>query len=145
MYSTIINPCYYYCKRIGHHHYILKKAGFDHRERVLLHTAKVTVLAKDGSRISVNLLLVSVSQQTFMTDRLAKQRENRRCKLYRFVSSEFFFTLEHFLYYKKGYFISFQFMYNISLYPLACKQRWVFNMLIARIPSIFKFHVFVKL
>ena len=28
-------------------------------------------------------------------------------------------------------------MYNISLYPLACKQRWVFNMLIACIPSIF--------
>ena len=48
------------------------KSQFDHIERVLLHTAKVTVLAKDGSRISVNLLLVSVSQQTFMTDRLAK-------------------------------------------------------------------------
>ena len=57
----------------------------------------------------------------------------------------FFFTLEHFLYYKKGYFISFHFMYNISLYPLACKQRWVFNMLIARIPSIFKFYAFGKL
>ena len=31
-------------------------------------------------------------------------------------------------------------MYNIAplyIYPLACKQRWVFNMLIACIPSIF--------
>ena len=33
-------------------------------------------------------------------------------------------------------------MHNISLYPLACEQRWVFNMLIACIPSIFKFHAF---
>ena len=30
-------------------------------------------------------------------------------------------------------------MYNISLYPLACKQRWVFNMLITCIPSISSF------
>ena len=36
-------------------------------------------------------------------------------------------------------------MYNISLYPLACKQRRVFNMLIACIPSILKFHAFGKL
>ena len=42
-------------------------------ERVLLQTAKVTVLAEDGSRISANLLLDSASQWTFMTDRLAKQ------------------------------------------------------------------------
>ena len=35
-------------------------------------------------------------------------------------------------------------MYNIRLYPLACKQRWVFNMLTVCIPSIFKFHVFGK-
>ena len=34
---------------------------------------------------------------------------------------------------------------DISLYPLACKQHWVFNMLIACIPSIFKFHAFGKL
>ena len=33
-------------------------------------------------------------------------------------------------------------MYNINLYPLACKQRWVFNMLITCIPLIFKFHTF---
>ena len=26
-------------------------------------------------------------------------------------------------------------MYNISLYPLACEQSWVFNMLIIYIPS----------
>ena len=42
-------------------------------ERVLLQTAKVIVLAEDGSRISANLLLDSASQWTFMTDRLAKQ------------------------------------------------------------------------
>ena len=42
-------------------------------EKVLLQTAKVTVLAEDGSGISANLLLDSDSQQTFMTDRLAKQ------------------------------------------------------------------------
>ena len=35
-------------------------------------------------------------------------------------------------------------MYNIRLYPLACDQRCVFNMLIAHIPSIFKFHAFGK-
>ena len=35
-------------------------------------------------------------------------------------------------------------MYNIHLYPLACKQHWVFNMLIAHIPSIFMFHAFGK-
>ena len=35
-------------------------------------------------------------------------------------------------------------MYNIRLYPLACEQRWVFNMLIAHIPLIFKFHAFGK-
>ena len=46
---------------------------------------------------------------------------------------------------KKGYFISFHFMYNISLYPLACKQHWMFNKLIACIPSVFKFHAFGKL
>ena len=33
-------------------------------------------------------------------------------------------------------------MYNTSLYPLPCEQRLVLNMLIARIPSIFKFHTF---
>ena len=33
-------------------------------------------------------------------------------------------------------------MYNICLYSLACEQRWVFNMLIAHIPSVFKFHAF---
>ena len=42
-------------------------------EKVLLQTAKVTVLAEDGSRIFANLLLDSASQRTFMTDRLAKQ------------------------------------------------------------------------
>ena len=41
-------------------------------ERVLLQTAKVSALAKDGSKISANLLLDSASQRTFMTNRLAK-------------------------------------------------------------------------
>ena len=41
--------------------------------KVLLQTAKVTVLAEDGSGISANLLLDSASQRIFMTDRLAKQ------------------------------------------------------------------------
>ena len=36
-------------------------------------------------------------------------------------------------------------MYNISLYPLACKQCWMFNTLITCIPIIFKFHAFGKL
>ena len=36
-------------------------------------------------------------------------------------------------------------MYNISLYPFACKQRWVFNILVTHIPTIFKFHAFGKL
>ena len=54
-------------------------------------------------------------------------------------------TLEHFFILQERFFISFHFMYNISLYPLACKQHWVFNMLIACIPSIFKFHAFGKL
>ena len=33
-------------------------------------------------------------------------------------------------------------MYNIRLYPLAFEHCWVFNMLIACIPLIFKFHDF---
>ena len=31
-------------------------------------------------------------------------------------------------------------MHNISIYPLACKQRWVFSTLMTRIPLIFKFY-----
>ena len=31
---------------------------------------------------------------------------------------------------------------NISLYPLACEQRLMFNIRITHIPSIFKFHTF---
>ena len=37
------------------------RSQFDHIERVFLKTAKVTVLAKDGSRISANLLLDNAS------------------------------------------------------------------------------------
>ena len=40
-----------------------------------------------------------------------------------------------------SYFISFHFMYNVSLCPLPCKQCWVFNMLKAHIPTIFKVYV----
>ena len=42
----------------------------------------------------------------------------------------------------KGYFMSFHFIHNVSLYPLAYKQRCVLNMLIARIHLIFKFKRF---
>ena len=59
------------------------------------------------------------------------------------MSSELLYTLEHFSdILKEVIFINFYFMHNISLYPLICKQRFVFNILTAHILSIFRFHAF---
>ena len=69
---------------------------------------------------------------------------NIRHQLYHFMLSKFLYTLEHFYAKKKGYFISFYFIYNIHLYPLAWEQHCVFNLLIAYIPLIFEFHAFGK-
>ena len=73
--------------------------------------------------------------QLLRGDDIVKTEDVNFITLYQ-VSTSSHFTLEHFIL-KKGYFISFHFMYNKSLYPLACTQRWVFIKLIACIPSIF--------
>ena len=62
-----------------------------------------------------------------------------------FVSNELFLTLEHFILQERLFNKLSFLVYNINLYALVCKQRWVFNMLIACIFSIFKFHAFGKL